>query len=277
MTTVSIVLLVLLLVFSFLGDAICNRWIRIPLVILVVVISLFVFGNPFKTLRARAVGTCVSKGVNDDGSYSVHVRLENADKPLFYREWWGTIMGGTIVEGRRKKGKMTVAETNCPPENRWEFLISTDKTFVPVECGLCLEVLSKPQPLEFDENGNCLHPPESGVPARTVVRKPDGTVVFTIGPEAFDLHAERFDPPLPRSLSVYFNGASLGTITKIAGEEEPDGSTAARRARWARRKNPHAESAEPEPHAESAEPGGGSGEAQPPPVESHAESAERAE
>jgi hypothetical protein len=35
----------------------------------------------------------------------------------------------------------------------------------------------------------------------------------------------------------------------------------------------HAESAEPEPHAEFAEPGGGSGEAQPPPVENHAESA----
>ncbi len=34
-----------------------------------------------------------------------------------------------------------------------------------------------------------------------------------------------------------------------------------------------AESAEPEPHAEFAEPGGGSGEAQPPPVENHAESA----
>ena len=32
-----------------------------------------------------------------------------------------------------------------------------------------------------------------------------------------------------------------------------------------------------EPHAENAEPGGGSGEAQPPPVESHAESAEGAE
>lgn len=236
MTTVSIVLLVLLLVFSFLGDAICNRWVRIPLVILVFVIGMVLFGLPH---RARAVGTCVSKGVNADGSYSVHVRLENADKPLFYREWWGTIMGGTIVEGRRKKGKMTVAETNHPPENRWEFLISTDKTFVPVECGLCLEVLSKPQPLEFDENGNCLHPPESGVPARTVVRKPDGTVVFTIGPEAFDLHAERFDPPLPRTLSVYFNGVSLGTVAKPARGEATDDS--------------HAERAETEPHAEPAE------------------------
>ena len=52
MTTVSIVLLVLLLVFSFLGDAICNRWIRIPLVILVVVISLFVTGATVNTLPA---------------------------------------------------------------------------------------------------------------------------------------------------------------------------------------------------------------------------------
>ena len=39
----------------------------------------------------------------------------------------------------------------------------------------------------------------------------------------------------------------------------------------------HAESAEDEAHAEAAEAGGGSGEAQPPPVETHAESAENAE
>ena len=114
--------------------------------------------------------------------------------------------------------------------------------------------MSEPQPLDFDGNGNCLHPPKSGSAARTVAREPDGTVVFTIGPEAFDLPAKRFDPPLPRSLSVYFNGALLGTVKKPPRGEETDES--------------HANGAEGETHAESAE----SAES-----ESHAESAEFAE
>ena len=112
---------------------------------------------------------------------------------------------------------------------------------MPGECGLGLTVVSA-QPLEFDENGDCLHPPEPGIPARTVARKPDGTVVFTIGPEAFDLPAKLCDPPLPRSLSVYFNGALLGTI------EKPSPATPSAAAEESR-----AEGAEFESHAESAE------------------------
>ena len=225
--------------------------------LLALVISMVLFGNPFKPHRGRAVGTCISKGVNADGSYSVHVRIENADKPLFYRELWAISMEETSVEERRKNGKMIVTQKSLPPENRWEFLISTDKSFVPGECGLGLTVVSAPQPLEFDENGDCLHPPEPGIPATTVARKPDGTVVFTIGPEAFDLPAKRFDPPLPRSLSVYFNGALLGTI------EKPSPATPSAAA-----EETHAENAEFESHAESAE--GAE-------FESHAESAEGAE
>ena len=259
----TVLLLVLLLVCSFLSDAICSKWVRIPLAILIVVLVMVLSGNPFKPHRARTVGTCVSKGLNADGSYSVRIRLEETGKPLFYREWWAISMEETSVEERRKNGKMIVTQKSLPPENRWEFLISTDKSFVPGECGLGLTVVSAPQPLEFDENGDCLHPPEPGIPARTVARKPDGTVVFTIGPEAFDLPAKRFDPPLPRSLSVYFNGALLGTVKKPPRGEEADesyaegaeGETHAESAEFAESES-HAESAEfaeLEPHAESAE------------------------
>ena len=267
----TVLLLVLLLVCSFLSDAICSKWVRIPLAILIVVLVMVLSGNPFKPHRGRAVGTCISKGVNADGSYSVRIRLEETDKPLFYREWWAISMEETSVEGRRKNGKMIVTQKSIPPENRWEFLISTDKSFVPGECGLGLTVVSAPQPLEFDENGDCLHPPEPGIPARTVARKPDGTVVFTIGPEAFDLPAKRFDPPLPRSLSVYFNGALLGTI------EKPSPATPSPA------EETHAESAEFESHAESAEgaesgsPAGGAGERSETEGVSHAENAEAAE
>ena len=161
----TVLLMVLLLVCSFLSDAICSKWVRIPLAILIVVLVMVLSGNPFKQHRARTVGTCVSKGLNADGSYSVRIRLEETGKPLFYREWWAISMEETSVEGRRKNGKMIVTQKSIPPENRWEFLISTDKSFVPGECGLGLTVVSASQPLEFDENGDCLHPPEPGIPA----------------------------------------------------------------------------------------------------------------
>ena len=250
----TVLLIVLLLVCSFLSDAICSKWVRIPLVILVVVLGMVLFGNPFKTHRARTVGTCVSKGLNADGSYSVRIRLEETGKPLFYREMHGFFPEGKTIVSRVEKGQPVVQERSTPPENRWEFLISTEKAFVPDECE-CSVVLfvSEPKPLDFDENGNCLHPPKSGSAARTVAREPDGTVVFTIGPEAFDRPAA-YRHSTEIGLSVYFNGVSLGTVRKPPRGEETDES--------------HAEGAEDETHAESAE----FAES-----ESHAESAEFAE
>ena len=241
----TVLLIVLLLVCSFLSDAICSKWIRIPLVILIVVLGMVLFGNPFKPHRARTVGTCVSKGLNADGSYSVRIRLEETGKPLFYREMHGFFPEGKTILRRVEKGQPVIQERITSPENRWEILVSNKNSFVPdgCECSVLLFV-SEPQPLDFDENGNCLHPPKSGSAARTVAREPDGTVVFTIGPEAFDLPAKRFDPPLPRSLSVYFNGALLGTI------EKPSPATPSPA------EETHAESAEdagPEPYAEPAE------------------------
>ena len=238
----TVLLLVLLLVCSFLSDAICSKWVRIPLVILVVVLGMVLFGNPFKTHRARTVGTCVSKGLNADGSYSVRIRLEETGKPLFYREMHGFFPEGKTILTRVEKGQPVVQERSTPPENRWEFLISTEKAFVPDECE-CSVVLfvSEPKPLDFDENGNCLHPPKSGSAARTVAREPDGTVVFTIGPEAFDRPAA-YRHSTEIGLSVYFNGVSLGTVRKPPRGEETDESHAE-----------SAEFAELEPHAESAE------------------------
>ena len=244
----TVLLLVLLLVCSFLSDAICSKWVRIPLVILVVVLGMVLFGNPFKTHRARTVGTCVSKGLNADGSYSVRIRLEETGKPLFYREMHGFFPEGKTILTRVEKGQPVVQERSTPPENRWEFLISTEKAFVPDECE-CSVVLfvSEPKPLDFDENGNCLHPPKSGSAARTVAREPDGTVVFTIGPEAFDRPAA-YRHSTEIGLSVYFNGVSLGTVRKPPRGEETDQS----HAEFAESES-HAESAELEPHAESAE------------------------
>ena len=238
----TVLLIVLLLVCSFLSDAICSKWVRIPLVILVVVLGMVLFGNPFKTHRARTVGTCVSEGLNADGSYSVRIRLEETGKPLFYREMHGFFPEGKTIVSRVKRGQPVVQERSTPPENRWEFLISTEKAFVPDECE-CSVVLfvSEPKPLDFDENGNCLHPPKSGSAARTVAREPDGTVVFTIGPEAFDRPAA-YRHSTEIGLSVYFNGVSLGTVRKPPRGEETDESHAE-----------SAEGAEDESHAESAE------------------------
>jgi len=186
---------------------------------------------------------------NADYSETVEIRVSESREPLYYSTVWVFCTEESYAHYHRERnGAHYESGVRRPYEGQWFITVAR----VP-------ELFKHPLlPLDFDEKGKCLHPPAGGIPAISVSRKDDGTIKFTLGPEA-----QTHYPGRP--LVIFINGEQKFS-TQLQIDNATNGVSA----------------------ASSPAPGEGSGEAEPSPSvvpsdpatnasETHAENAESAE